>query len=240
LGLWRRVGAERKLKFAVLLIIAGLTAHVCVTVGRYVEELLANKAAASSALYMDSFVEPLVQDLATDTSFSPEGRRALEAALAPTTIGKPVISFRIWLGDRIAFSNRGDLIGRQFPATTARNNAFAGNVVARFGLDGDDDADERALGVPVLEVYAPIRQTGTNRIIALAETTEIATTLLEEIRAAQYATYAVILSTASALVLLLSSLPALCKHASASLPSRKPNTRNFASECFRLMAARLS
>jgi hypothetical protein len=227
LGLWRRVGAERKLKFAVLLIIAGLTAHVCVTVGRYVEELLANKAAASSALYMDSFVEPLVQDLATDTSFSPEGRRALEAALAPTTIGKPVISFRIWLGDRIAFSNRGDLIGRQFPATTARNNAFAGNVVARFGLDGDDDADERALGVPVLEVYAPIRQTGTNRIIALAETTEIATTLLEEIRAAQYATYAVILSTASALVLLLFKLTSALQARIGSLAEQEAEHAQF-------------
>ena len=206
LELWRTVSAERKLKCAVLVIVASLTAHVCLTVGRYIEELLANKVAASSALYMDSFVEPLVQDLATTAALSAETRRALEAALAPATIGRPVVSFRIWAGDRIAFSSRGDLIGRQFLPTAARNDAFAGNVVAKFGLDGEDDDDDRALGAPVLEVYAPIRQTGTNRIIALAETTELAMNLSQEIRAAQYASYAAIVSTAVCLVLLLFKL----------------------------------
>ena len=203
LGLWRGVGAERKLKGAVLIIVASLTAHVCLTVGRYIEELLANKVAASSALYMDSFVEPLVQDLATTAMLSPESRQALEAVMAPATIGRPIVSFRIWASDRIAFSSRGDLIGRRFPPTAARNDALAGHVVARFGLDGEDDDDDRALAAPVLEVYAPIRQRGTNRIIALAETTELAMNLSQEIRAAQYASYAAIVSTAVCLVLFL-------------------------------------
>jgi signal transduction histidine kinase len=206
LGLWRAVSAERKLKFALLIIVASLTAHVCLTVGRYIEELLANKVAASSALYMDSFVEPLVQDLAATAALSADSRRALEAALAPATVGRPIVSFRIWANDKIAFSSRGDLIGRRFPSTAARNDAFAGHVVARFGLDGDDDDDDRALGAPVLEVYAPIRQTGTNRIIALAETTELAMNLAQEIRAAQYASYAAIVSTAVCLVLFLFKL----------------------------------
>jgi signal transduction histidine kinase len=227
LGLWRGVTAERKLKLAVVVIIAGLTAHVCLTSGRYIEELLANRAAASSALYMDSFVEPLVQDLATNASLSPESRRALEAALAPKTIGKPVVSFRIWVGDKISFSSRGDLIGRQFPATTARNEAFEGNVVARFGLDGPDDDDERALGVPVLEVYAPIRQTGTSRIIALAETSEIATSLSQEIRAAQYATYAAIVGTAAGLILLLFKLTSALQARIGSLAKQETEHAQF-------------
>src|SRR5262245_24074878 len=57
-----------------------------------------------------------------------------------------------------------------------------------------------------LKVYAPIRQTGTNRIIALAETTELAINLGQEIRAAQYASYAAIVSTAVGLVLFLFKL----------------------------------
>jgi len=205
LGSWRAVSTERKLKGAVLMVVAGLTAHVCFTVGRHIEELLANKVAASTALYMDSFVEPLVQDLATKPSLSPESRNALETALAPASIGKPVVAFRIWAGDRIVFSNRGELIGRQFPSTSARAAAFDGNIVAKFALDDDDD-DERALGVPILEIYAPVRQTGTNRILALAETTELAVNLRQDIRATQYASYAAILSTAVGLVLLLFKL----------------------------------
>ena len=73
----------------------------------------------------------------------------------------------------------------------ARNRAFEGDVVASLGLDGDDEDDERALEVPILEIYAPVRQTGTNKIIALAETSELAVDLMKEIRAAQYTSYAV-------------------------------------------------
>ena len=203
---WRALSLERKLKCAGLVLITGLTAYVCLTVGRHIEELLAHKAAASAALYMDSFVEPLVQDLATQASLSPDSRKALETALAPATIGRPVVSFRIWVGDKIAFSSRGDLIGRRFSPTAARHSALEGHVVAHFGVDGDDDDNERALGAPVLEIYAPIRQTGTNRIIALAETSELAINLGQEIRAAQYASYAAIVSTAVGLILLFFKL----------------------------------
>ena len=60
--------------------------------------------------------------------------------------------------------------------------------------------------MPILEIYAPVRQTGTNRIIALAETAELATNLTQEIRAAQYASYATILSVAMGLVFLIFKL----------------------------------
>jgi signal transduction histidine kinase len=233
LGLWRAISTERKLKCAVLVIVVGLTAHVCVTVGRYIEALLANKAAASSALYMDSFVEPLVQDLAIKATLSAESRRALETALAPATIGRPVVSFRIWVRDKIAFSSRGDLIGRQFAPTTARHDAFEGNVVARFGLDGDDDDDDRALGAPILEVYAPIRQTGTNRIIAIAETTELAINLSQEIRAAQYASYVAIVSTAVGLVLFLFKLTSGLRLRIGKLTKQEAEHAQFCRRVFR-------
>ncbi len=204
---WRwALTTERKLKYAVLLIVLSTTAYICLTVGKHIEELLANKTAASTALYMDSFVEPLVQDLVTRATLSPESRSALEGLFAPASIGKPVVSFRIWLTDTIVFSSRSELIGKKFRSTPARSSAFEGHVVARFGLDGDDDEDERALGVPVLKLYAPIRQTGTRNIIALAETTELATNLTQEIRMAQYASYAGIIGAAGGLVLLLFKL----------------------------------
>src|SRR5215510_13101965 len=205
-GLWRAITAERNLKFVVSLIVLGASAYVCRTAGNHIEEVVANKAAASTALYMDSFVEPLVQELATRTTLSPESRTALGRLFEPATIGKPVVSFRIWITDEIVFSSRGHLIGKHFRSTDARNKAFEGHVVARFGLDGDEDEHERALGVPILEIYAPIRQTGSNRIIALAETSELATNLMQEIRAAQYASYATVVSAAMGLIFLIFKL----------------------------------
>src|SRR5262245_32288634 len=100
---------------------------------------------------MDSFVEPLLQDLATKASLSPESRTALDSTLAPATIGRPVISFKIWVANKIAYSSRSDLIGRRFSPTASRNDAFDGHVVAHFGVEGDDDDDERVLGAPILE-----------------------------------------------------------------------------------------
>jgi signal transduction histidine kinase len=205
-ALWRVVSAERNLRFVVALIVLGASACVCRTVGNHIEEVLANKTAASIALYMDSFVEPIVQELATRTTLSPESRTALGRLFEPATIGRPVVSFRIWITDEIVFSSRGDLIGKHFRSTLARKKAFEGEVVAGFGLEGDDDEHERALGVPILQIYAPVRQTGTNRIIALAETAELATSLTQEIRAAQYASYATIVSAAMGLVFLIFKL----------------------------------
>src|SRR5262245_45454208 len=126
--------------------------------------------------------------------------------MSPASTGKPVIAFRIWVSDRIVFSSRGELVGKQFSPTPARKRAFEGDVVASLGLDGDDEDDERALHVPILEIYAPIRQTGTKKIIALAETSELAGDLIQEIRAVQYASFAVLAGGAMGLILVLFGL----------------------------------
>jgi hypothetical protein len=175
-------------------------------VAQHIQELLANRAAASTALYMDSVVVPLVQELAVKPSLSEQNRAALDQLMSPASSGKPVVAFRIWVADRIVFSTRGELVGRQFPATPTRNRAFEGDVVASLGLDGDDEEAERALQVPILEIYAPVRQTGTNKIIALAETSELAVDLMREIRTAQYTSYAVLAAGATGLILTLFGL----------------------------------
>src|SRR5262249_40214936 len=164
---WRGLGRAHRVTGVVSLAIVIATIAACSVVAGHIQELIANRAAASTALYMDSVVVPLVQELAANPSLSEQNRAALDQLMSPASIGKPVVAFRIWQGDRIVFSSRGDLVGKAFPATSARRRAFAGDVVASLGLDGDDEDDERALRVPILEIYAPVRQSGTKRIIAL-------------------------------------------------------------------------
>jgi signal transduction histidine kinase len=203
---WHSLGWARRLAGAVSVALICATVYACSLVAQHIQDLFANKAGASTALYMDSFVEPLVQELASQTSLSPENRAALERLLSPASIGKPVVAFRIWVSNRIVFSNRGELIDKTFPPTEERNRAFAGDVIASFGLEGADDEGERALRVPILEIYAPIRQSRTNKIIALAETSELAGDLMLEIRTMQYVSYAILASTAICLILVLVSL----------------------------------
>jgi signal transduction histidine kinase len=203
---WRDLGRAHKRTSAVSLGIVLVAFAAAQLVGQHIQELLANRAAASTALYMDSVVVPLVQELASKPSLSEQNRSALEQLMSPASTGKPVVAFRIWLGDRIVFSTRGDLVGKQFPSTPARNRAFAGDVVASLGLEGDDEDDERALRVPILEIYAPVRQPGSNKIIALAETSELAVELMQEIGGAQYTSYAVLAAAAIGLILTLFGL----------------------------------
>ena len=166
------------------------------------KSFLANRAAASTALYMDSVVVPLVQELAANLLYL-HRIAALSTSDVACIFREAVVAFRIWVADRIVFSSRGELVGKQFSSTPARNHAFEGNVVASLGLDGDDEDAERALRVPILEIYAPVRQTSTNNIIALAETSELAVDLMKEIRTAQYTSFAVLGSGAIGLILVL-------------------------------------
>src|SRR5215510_6584065 len=203
---WRGLGRARKLTAALSIGIVCAMLAACSVVAQHIRELFANKAAASTALYVDSVVEPLVQELALAPTLSEKNRHALEQLMSPASIGKPVVAFRIWVADRIVFSSRGELVGKQFSTTPARNRAFAGDVVASLGLEGDDEDDERALRVPILEIYAPVRQAGSNKIIALAETSELAVELMQEIRATQYTSYAVLGAAAIGLILALFGL----------------------------------
>jgi signal transduction histidine kinase len=203
---WRDLGRARKLTAALSIGIVCATIFAGSVLAQHIQDLFANKAGASTALYMDSVVEPLVQELVAKPSLSEQNRGALERLMSPASSGKPVVAFRIWVHDRIVFSSRGEFVGKKFPATPARTRAFEGDVVASLGFEGGYDDDERALRVPILEIYAPVRQTGTDKIIALAETSELAVDLMREIQSAQYTSYAVLVSGAFGLILVLFSL----------------------------------
>jgi hypothetical protein len=197
---WRGIARARKIGVALVMVTACLVLYICDEVSDYIEKAYGTQRAASTALYMDGVVEPLVQELAIQPNLSEKNRAALTQALAPGTIGKPIVAFKIWVGDRIVFSNHGQLIGNKYRPVSARDRAYAGEVVAKFELDSEDDELERALHAPIVETHAPIRQTGTQKIIAVAETSELAWELQTEIHAAQYASYAVTVTLASALL----------------------------------------
>ena len=182
-------------------------AFAAIVAANHAKRELVDRDASATALYMDSFVSPHVQALATSSILSEVQRKALQSLLAPTSIGRPIVGFRIWAEDRIIFSNDPGLIGRRFPPSPARDRAWAGVVSAELDvLHGGDDVEIRALDVVILEIYSPVRQTGTGRIIALAETYEIATNLKLEVWAAQILVWIVCGAIALGTILLLFGL----------------------------------
>jgi signal transduction histidine kinase len=164
-------------------------------VSRRVEEVVVRNAANATALYMESFLAPLTQGLASDTSLTAASRGEIERLLDETALGQRVVSFKIWRkgGLLVDASNTG-LVGQTFDVTENLKLAWQGEVRADFDDTGDqEDVAEDAMGLPLLEIYSPIREVGSGRVIAVAEFYEIATQLkadLARVRAVAWASVA--------------------------------------------------
>lgn len=204
---WQQLRLPSKIAvIASILVIGGMT-HLGTIVAGHVRESVLQRSASGAALYMDSFVARHVQELASQSTLSEESRLALERLLSPVSMHRPVIAFRIWKGDTVVFSNERDLIGRTFPRTHSRERALQGQIGIEFEQpDGDDDEQVRSLNVPILEVYAPVRERGTSRIIALVETYEIAVDLKRELWVDTLTVWAAVLAIALTVVVLLFSM----------------------------------
>jgi signal transduction histidine kinase len=204
---WRGLSLPLKVAAGTSGLAVAAMSYLGVVVAGHARENVLQRHASTAALYMSTFVERYVQELEGKSTLSDENRLALEGLLSPASMHRPVIAFRIWKGDTVVFSNERDLIDRAFPRTTARELALRGQVALEFDQpDGDDDDQVRSLKVPVLEVYAPVRQRGTNRIIALVETYEIGVDIEHELWVHQLSAWAAVLTVAVTITLLLFSM----------------------------------
>jgi signal transduction histidine kinase len=149
--------------------------------------------AVMAALHTEGFIERWVQELRSQPMLSPESEEALDQLLIPQVIGKPILGFRIWKGDTIVYRDRHVLIGKTFPPSSLRQRAWDGYIAAEYGhLDDPSHAPAMAGNRPVLEIYTPVREIGTGRIIALAETYEIAPTLSDDLASARIGSWMIV------------------------------------------------
>lgn len=173
-----------------------------------IEDGVTRNTAASTALYMESVVSPLVQELAHSDRVSPANRGKLDAILTNSELGRNIISFKIWKeGGLIAYSSRPEIIGKTFPLTSNLRGAWKGEVTAEFDtLVDEEDALERDENTPLLEMYSPIRETHTGRIIAVAEFYENAEALKGNLFRSNLQSAAVVASMTLAMLAALSGI----------------------------------
>ncbi len=178
---WRRLTLAKQFLYTGTFVLLGGMITIGIWVTERIEHGVTRNTAASTALYVESFVAPLVQELAREDRISPAMQAELDATIESSEFGRRIISFKIWKeGGLIAYSSRPEIIGKKFPATPSLKAAWTGEVAAVFDtLDDEEDAFERAAGKPLLEMYSPIRETRTGRIIAVAEFYETAEALKE-------------------------------------------------------------
>lgn len=177
---------------AAVMVIA--TFFVEMWVSRQIENAVVQNSAISAALYMESFISPLSQELAETDTLSPPARQALAEIFEGTALGERVVSFKIWAEDgRIIHASDPALIGQVFEPSEDLRRAWQGEIAASFSdLNSLEDAAEAALGVPLLEYYSPIRQSWSGDVIAVAEFYEDATVLNSDITQAHRTSWLIV------------------------------------------------
>lgn len=144
-----------------------------------ISENAIDSSAAATALYMDSFISPLAQELAEGDTLSVGPIRALDELADSPQLRDRVRSIKIWKpGGLVVYASDLNEIGKRFDPDAALAGAFRGDVQAQLDqLDDNESASEKAIGVPLLEIYSPIRADWTGDVIGVAEFYENATAL---------------------------------------------------------------
>lgn len=164
-----------------------------------IETGVVRNSAISAAVYMESFIAPLSQELSARNELSQNSRERLAAMLENGTVAERILSVKIWKeGGYIAYASDPDLIGKRFEPTGSLIEAWKGHLVADFDeLDDAESEAERVSGVPLVEVYNPIHSIETGDIIAVAEFYQNATELEADLKRSRLTGWAVVAGIAS-------------------------------------------
>ncbi|HLO30882.1 MAG TPA: sensor histidine kinase [Anaerolineales bacterium] len=196
--------AQRFMLASLLILVAGM-AGVGFWIGNEIKTGVAHRTGATTALYVDSFVAPLLQELGNASAPSPQNMKQLSKLLQDTPMGKQIISFKVWNpSGQVLFSTDQEIVGQTFPMDEGLSLALQGEVNSTIsGLQKEENAPERAVSSELLETYSPVRLSGTNKVIAVAEFYQTVDALNQEAALAQRRSWLVVGSATLIIYLLL-------------------------------------
>ncbi len=196
------------------------TLAVGLWVSARIEEAVVRNTANATALYMESFLSPLSQDIEKSDTLPPGAERALEEIFTNTPLGERVVSFRIWKdGGFVLYASDPDMIGKRFEMGESLSRAWGGEVSGEIGdLDEAESVGEAALGVPLLEIYSPIREAWSGRIVGVAEFYEVAEDLTQDLAQARWRSWGAV---ALVMLAIAASLYAIVLRGSQTIDSQR-------------------
>ncbi|MFD1981987.1 sensor histidine kinase [Mesorhizobium newzealandense] len=172
-----------------------------------IREGVMRNSAATTALYVDSVIAPLLPDLRKSQELSDSVKQALDETLGQGALGKRIVSFRLWRRDgTVLYAKEAALIGRRFDPSIGLRSAFQGNVVAQFDTFDENESQEQAIGVPLLEIYNPVREPWSGEVVAVTEFYEIADDFKATLASALLSSWLIVASATLAAFLLLSGI----------------------------------
>jgi signal transduction histidine kinase len=174
--------------------------------GYLITELVSRGAiknkAASTALFMQSLVGPVAQELADARTLSESAVARLNKLLSDDPFRRRFPYFEIWTPDSfIAYSTTQQIIGQQFKPPGGLSMALSGEVAADYADLSAREHVVRGIGARYLEIYSPIRQDGSSRIIAVAEIHEHTEPLQRDLASLKASSWAVVAAVTLAIML---------------------------------------
>lgn len=186
-------------------LILGLTMFfVGELVSERIERAAVQSAAEAGANYMEAFLEPYVQELSRDNGLSPSSIESLDSLLEGHSLKRHIVSIKIWRPDgTVVYSTDKSITNHKFPMTEI-NDALKGNVVTDLDeLKQTESEFERNFNIPLYEIYAPLRELNTGKIIAVGEFYEKAESLEQEINRVHQQVWMVVGTATLAMLTLL-------------------------------------
>ena len=109
--------AQRFMLASLIILIAGM-AGIGVWIGNEIKSGVIHRTGATTALYVDSFVAPHLQELGTTGALSPESHEQLSKLLQDTPMGQQIVTFKVWdPTGKVIYSTDGTA-GQTFPIQT--------------------------------------------------------------------------------------------------------------------------
>jgi len=211
-GIWStRIGGRvRKLSRSTQFVIAaavilGLTMFsVGELVSQRIESAAVQSAAEAGAHYMEAFLEPYVQEMSRDNSLSTASVQSLDRLMESRALNEHIVSIKIWRADgTVVYSTNKAITNHKFPVNEI-TEALKGKVVTDLEeLNQDENEFERNLNVPLYEIYAPLRDFSSRKVIAVGEFYEKADSLEREINRVREQVWEVVGAATLAMLTLL-------------------------------------
>jgi hypothetical protein len=157
-SVWARLSLSQRFCAAASVVVACGMILIGSWVAGRIEAGVVNNAAAAAALYIDNFVHPHVQELASAPDISEEHKKALDVLMSPQAVQRPIVAFNIWKGTTVVYSDRTENVGKTFASTEAIERAGKGQVAAKFDRLRDAHSPAHpSPGLPVLESFLGLR-----------------------------------------------------------------------------------
>ena len=174
--------SQRFMLASLLILLLGMLG-IGLWVGQQIETGVIHRTGATTALYVDSFVAPNLQELGESNELLPYHVEKLSNLLENSSMGQQIVAFKVWdTRGRLLYSTDASAIGRTYPMHEGMLRARLGEVVSEISpLEEEENAPLGAVYDRLLETYSPVWLNETDQIIAVAEFYQLTDDLDREI-----------------------------------------------------------